>query len=94
MKTDAEDEDQIEGDGPGEGEGSTLSSADIEELQVGDNLPDITLKNENGEDVIVKSLTSAEQGVVFFLVPKADTRTVSLYSLFKLPRRADIWSYP
>ncbi len=34
---------------------------------MGDNLPDITLKNENGEDVIVNSLTSAEQGVVFFL---------------------------
>jgi len=71
-KTDAEDEDQIEDDGSGEGEGA-LSSANIKELQVGDNLPDITLKNENGEDVIVNSLTSAEQGVVFFLVPKADT---------------------
>ncbi len=62
---------------------------------MGDNLPNITLKNENGEDVIVNSLTSAEQGVVFFLVSKADTRTVSLYSLYlKHPRRADVWSYP
>jgi len=71
-KTDAEDEDQIEDDGSGEGEGA-VSGADIKELQVGDNLPDITLKNEKGEDVIVSSLTSAEQGVVFFLVPRADT---------------------
>ena len=79
---------------PGEGESSTLSSDNIKKLQVGDNLPNITLKNENGVDVIVNSLTSAEQGVVFFLVPKADTRTVSLYSLYQLPRRADAWSYP
>lgn len=71
-KTDAEDEDQIEDDGSGEGEGAG-SGADIKELEVGDDLPDITLKNEKGEDVIVNSLASAEEGVVFFLVPKADT---------------------
>ncbi|KAF8324902.1 thioredoxin-like protein [Cantharellus anzutake] len=67
-KTDAEDEDQIEDDGSGEGE-----TADGKELQVGDILPDITLKNEKGDDIKVNDLTSAEQGVVFFLVPKADT---------------------
>ncbi|KAF9508531.1 hypothetical protein BS47DRAFT_219911 [Hydnum rufescens UP504] len=43
------------------------------ELQVGDVLPDITLKNEKGDDVRVKDLATPEQGVVFFLVPKADT---------------------
>lgn len=40
----------------------------------GDVLPDITLKNEKGEDVNVKDLAGETQGVVFFLVPKADTR--------------------
>jgi thioredoxin-dependent peroxiredoxin len=44
------------------------------ELELGDVLPDITLKNEKGEDVRVKDLATPEQGVVFFLVPKADTR--------------------
>ena len=48
------------------------------ELQVGDVLPDITLKNEKDEDVNVKDLATPEQGVVFFLVPKADTREFSL----------------
>ena len=36
-------------------------------------LPSYILKNEKDEDVDVASLT-AENGVVFFLVPKADTR--------------------
>ena len=36
-------------------------------------MPDLTLKNEKDEDVQVADL-AAEKGVVFFLVPKADTR--------------------
>ncbi|KIO32642.1 hypothetical protein M407DRAFT_241336 [Tulasnella calospora MUT 4182] len=42
------------------------------ELQVGDTLPDLTLKNEKEEDVKIAELAK-EKGVVFFLVPKADT---------------------
>ena len=37
-------------------------------------MPSLTLKNEKGEDLDVSSLAS-DKGVVFFLVPKADTRT-------------------
>jgi len=40
-------------------------------LQIGDTLPEITLKNEKEEDVNVKEL--AEKGLVMFVVPKADT---------------------
>lgn len=48
--------------------------AALKTIDIGDGLPELTLKNEKGEDVEVASLT-AEKGVVFFLVPKADTRT-------------------
>ncbi|KAI0674340.1 peroxiredoxin Q [Trametes maxima] len=41
-------------------------------IDVGDILPSYTLKNEKDEDVDVATLT-AEKGVIFFLVPKADT---------------------
>lgn len=47
---------------------SALASIDI-----GDSLPALTLKNEKDEDIQVADLTAA-QGVVLFLVPKADTR--------------------
>lgn len=42
-------------------------------IDLGDNLPSVTLKNEKGEDVDVSTLT-AEKGLILFLVPKADTR--------------------
>jgi len=42
------------------------------ELQVGDVLPSVTLPNNSGVDVDVGSLAK-EQGVVLFLVPKANT---------------------
>ena len=42
-------------------------------IDVGDNLPSFTLKNEKGEDVDVSTL-AADKGVILFLVPKADTR--------------------
>lgn len=42
------------------------------ELQLGDTLPDLTLKNEKDEDVKIAELAK-EKGVVLFLVPKADT---------------------
>ncbi|KIJ49255.1 hypothetical protein M422DRAFT_161558 [Sphaerobolus stellatus SS14] len=41
-------------------------------LDIGDTIPDITLKNEKDEDVKVAQLV-AEKGLVLFLVPKADT---------------------
>jgi thioredoxin-dependent peroxiredoxin len=50
------------------GDSSALPSIDI-----GDSLPDLTLKNEKGEDIQVADLAS-EKGVIIFLVPKADTR--------------------
>lgn len=41
-------------------------------LNIGDTLPETTLKNEKDEDVNVKEL--AEKGLVLFVVPKANTR--------------------
>ncbi|BEI93441.1 uncharacterized protein CcaverHIS019_0510690 [Cutaneotrichosporon cavernicola] len=41
-------------------------------LQLGSDLPKITLQNEDGEDVDVSTLTG-ERGVVIFLYPRADT---------------------
>ncbi|ODN84114.1 hypothetical protein L202_00126 [Cryptococcus amylolentus CBS 6039] len=46
--------------------------ADGPTLKLGDKLPSIKLKNEDGELVDVSTL-AGEKGVVFFLYPKADT---------------------
>ncbi|KAG6852919.1 hypothetical protein C0991_008149 [Blastosporella zonata] len=61
VKEDAAEEEEKED------ESSKLASIDI-----GDVLPSVTLKNEKDEDVDIAGL-AAENGVVFFLVPKADT---------------------
>ncbi|KAG7095000.1 hypothetical protein E1B28_005794 [Marasmius oreades] len=45
---------------------------DIPSIDIGDPLPNLTLKNEKDEDVDVSKL-AAVKGVVIFLVPKADT---------------------
>lgn len=45
---------------------------DLEDIDIGGSLPTLTLKNEKGEDVQIAELAE-EKGVVFFLVPKADT---------------------
>ncbi|KZV93963.1 AhpC-TSA-domain-containing protein [Exidia glandulosa HHB12029] len=45
---------------------------EIKALEIGDVLPDITLKTEKNEDISIKSLAE-ETGVVLFLFPKADT---------------------
>ena len=50
----------------------------LKPIDIGDSLPTLTLKNEKDEDIEVSSL-AAEKGVVFFLVPKADTRTYHAY---------------
>lgn len=47
-------------------------------LEIGDVLPDITLKNEKEENVNVQDLAK-DHGVVIFLVPKADTREFVFY---------------
>jgi len=44
----------------------------VNALDLGDPLPDIVVKNEKDEDVPVQDLTK-ENGVVLFLIPKADT---------------------
>jgi len=41
-------------------------------IDIGGSLPDLTLKNEKGEDIQIANLAS-EKGVIIFLVPKADT---------------------
>lgn len=45
----------------------------LKSIDIGDQLPSITLKNEKGEDLDIGRLAD-EQGVILFLVPKADTR--------------------
>ncbi|KAF8603059.1 AhpC-TSA-domain-containing protein [Ceratobasidium sp. AG-I] len=47
-------------------------SSSSKELQVGDVLPSITLSNNSGTEVEIGSLAK-EQGVILFLVPKANT---------------------
>lgn len=54
-------------------EPSSVPSDAPKNIDVGETLPSLVLKNEKGEDVDTASLT-AENGVVLFLVPKADTR--------------------
>ncbi|EPT04784.1 hypothetical protein FOMPIDRAFT_1027555 [Fomitopsis schrenkii] len=53
-------------------EESNEEAAALATIDIGDSLPSHMLKNEKGEDVDVATLT-AEKGVIFFLVPKADT---------------------
>jgi peroxiredoxin Q/BCP len=53
-------------------EPSSVPSDPPRNVDVEETLPSLVLKNEKGEDVDTASLT-AEQGVVLFLVPKADT---------------------
>jgi len=52
------------------GEGGDSSALSL--IDIGGNLPDLTLKNEKGEDIQIANLAS-EKGVILFLVPKADT---------------------
>ena len=49
---------------------------EIQKIDIGDTLPSLTLKNEKDEDIDVATL-AADKGVIFFLVPKADTRKLS-----------------
>ncbi|KAF8637034.1 hypothetical protein AX16_010889 [Volvariella volvacea WC 439] len=46
----------------------------LPQIDIGDSLPNLILKNEKDEDVQVAELASQEKGgVILFLVPKADT---------------------
>ena len=68
----------------GEGESDKKDSEDlIGNIDIGDSLPSITLKNEKGEDVDIANL-AAEKGVILFLVPKADTRQFPGFFLLSL----------
>ncbi|KAF8638635.1 hypothetical protein AX17_002060 [Amanita inopinata Kibby_2008] len=62
-----ESEDKAEAEDSEDNQSEALASIDI-----GDSLPTLTLKNEKDEDVQVAEL-AVENGVVLFLVPKADT---------------------
>ncbi|KIM43836.1 hypothetical protein M413DRAFT_389587 [Hebeloma cylindrosporum] len=61
-KADVEEEEEEEEDG----------DVALTRIELGGNLPSVTLKNEKGEDIQVADL-AAEKGVILFLVPKADT---------------------
>ncbi len=50
------------------------AAAALAPIDIGDNIPSYILKNEQGEDVDVATLT-AETGAILFSIPKADTRT-------------------
>lgn len=55
-----------------EEEENELSDAPPLGLELGDLLPEMTVKNEKDEDVNVREL--AAKGLVMFVVPKANTR--------------------
>ncbi|TFK18853.1 AhpC-TSA-domain-containing protein [Coprinopsis marcescibilis] len=59
------------GDSPPDAAGESAAPG-ITPIDVGDSLPSLILKNEKGEDLQVADLAK-EKGVIFFLVPKADT---------------------
>jgi len=64
-------------DGAAEGEAATNPEneeplPELQSIDIGDVLPSLALKNEKGEDIEISGLAT-EKGVVFFLVPKADT---------------------
>ncbi|KAF8504540.1 thioredoxin-like protein [Russula emetica] len=47
-------------------------AAALASIDIGDSLPSYILKNEQGEDIDVATLT-AEKGAILFSIPKADT---------------------
>jgi peroxiredoxin Q/BCP len=50
---------------------------------IGGSLPTLTLKNEKCRDIQVADLAN-EQGVVLFLVPKADTGMLLVFLVFRI----------
>jgi len=60
------------GDGEATAAGSSESNEALAPIDIGGQLPFVTLKNEKDEDVEVSSLV-ADKGLILFLVPKADT---------------------
>lgn len=63
-KAKLEEEDELQDDVDDEPE--------LDAIDIGGQLPSLSLKNEKGEDIEIAKLTD-DQGVVLFLVPKADT---------------------
>jgi len=67
-----------DGDEPAEGRKLKKDKVESDDLpkvtpiDLGESLPTLTLKNEKEEDVEISTLAD-EKGIVFFLVPKADT---------------------
>ncbi|TFK68058.1 AhpC-TSA-domain-containing protein [Pluteus cervinus] len=54
-------------------EDASSSTPSLPELNIGDPLPSLILKNEKDEDIQVADLVDEQNGVILFLVPKADT---------------------
>jgi len=48
------------------------SEVEVKELEIGDKLPDLSLKNEKDQEVAIAHL-AGEKGLVLFLIPRADT---------------------
>lgn len=48
-------------------------SSDEAILEVGDDIPDITLQNQDGKDVSLKALAKENKVIIIFLYPKAST---------------------
>ena len=63
----------------------------LKNIDVGETLPSLILKNEKGEDVDTASL-AAEKGVVLFLVPKADTREHSVFPSLSVFTKDVYWA--
>lgn len=59
-------------------------------IDIGDSLPSFILKNEKDEDVDVSTLT-AEKGLVLFLVPKANTRTLHFAVALRFSESESSW---
>lgn len=65
-----------------------FTQTELKPIDIGDNLPALSLKNEKGEDVEVAELAK-EKGVILFLVPKADTRAYTTHCIWCLIMNAE-----
>lgn len=70
-KSKAETEEALASTSGGDTEPSKIAE-ELKSIDIGDQLPSLTLKNEKDEDIEISTLAT-EKGVILFLVPKADT---------------------